>query len=265
MRPMAEAVAGAGCPVALSVAAPAGTSGGASVGVPVDVVRVAPGRDTDPGLAAFVAAPAFPCVGAKSALAKEQLLTFAAHDLGCPDQDAAIHAALLGFIADGRRARAPFRSFAVVFAGPTTLDEAGFEACLWQRLQALSDIDVARGFAYDHRVSADPRDANFAMSFGEEAFFIVGLHPAASRPARRFAHPTLVFNRHDQFEQMRATGTYDKMREVIIRRDVAYSGTSNPMLAAFGKVSEARQYSGRAVGGEWSCPFRRSAGATAER
>ena len=40
-----------------------------------------------------------------------------------------------------------------------------------------------------------------------------------------------------------------------IERDVEVSGAPNPMLARHGAVSEARQYSGRAVGSDWSCPF----------
>ena len=92
-------------------------------------------------------------------------------------------------------------------------------------------------------------------SFGGEAFFVVGLHPHASRPARRFDTPAMVFNLHDQFEQLRATGRYDKLRETIIDRDVALAGSANPMLASHGSISSARQYSGRAVGAEWRCPF----------
>ena len=33
-----------------------------------------------------------------------------------------------------------------------------------------------------------------------EAFFVVGQHPGASRTARRYTRPTLIFNLHDQFE-----------------------------------------------------------------
>ena len=96
---------------------------------------------------------------------------------------------------------------------------------------------------------------NISLSFGGEAFFIVGLHPRASRPARRFERPVQVFNLHDQFEKLRAAGVYDKMRSTIVARDVALAGSPNPRLAQHGVVSEARQYSGRAVGGQWRCPF----------
>jgi len=88
-------------------------------------------------------------------------------------------------------------------------------------------------------------------------FFVVGLHPRASRPARRFDKPTLVFNLHDQFVRLRESGGYEKMRKTIVERDIALAGSSNPMLSRHGEGSEARQYSGRAVEDDWQCPFTR--------
>ena len=84
----------------------------------------------------------------------------------------------------------------------------------------------------------------------------MGLHPRASRPARRFERPVLVFNLHDQFEQLREQRRYERMRAKIIDRDVALAGSPNPMLARHGTISEARQYSGRNVWEpDWACPF----------
>ena len=65
----------------------------------------------------------------------------------------------------------------------------------------------------------------------------------------------MVFNLHDQFEQLREQGRYEKLRAAILDRDVAVAGTINPMLTRHGELSEARQYSGRAVGNDWQCPF----------
>jgi FPC/CPF motif-containing protein YcgG len=148
-----------------------------------------------------------------------------------------------------------FQSLVVLFEEGAPDDEAGFEAQLWERLQSLTDKDQWLGQPADPRVAHDPGDPHFAMSFGGEAFFVVGLHPHASRPARRFETSAMVFNLHDQFEQLRMTGRYNKLRETILDRDVALAGTSNPMLADHGSLSAARQYSGRAVGAEWRCPF----------
>ncbi|MGN5373937.1 guanitoxin biosynthesis heme-dependent pre-guanitoxin N-hydroxylase GntA [Sphingomonas hankookensis] len=198
---------------------------------------------------------AFPCVGAKSAMAKGTLDVLACSRIDSAWDDVRIHDALMRLAENYRRDRAMYRSFAVIFDGPDDLSETDFERALWQRVQSLSDKDVWRGQDYDARVSTDPDNPHFSLSFGGEAFFIVGLHPRASRPARRFERPTLVFNLHDQFERLRAEGKYETMREKILVRDEALAGSRNPMLARHGAASEARQYSGRVVDERWSCPF----------
>lgn len=198
---------------------------------------------------------AFPCVGAKAALARGTLEVLTARGLTTAWDDVRIHDRLLHFAAAYRREPKLFRSLAVVFEGPTDLSEDEFETHLWARIQSLSDKDLWRGQDYDARVSSDPDDPHFSLSFGGEAFFVVGLHPRSSRPARRFERPVLVFNLHDQFEQLRAQGKYEGMREKILLRDEALAGSRNPMLARHGEVSEARQYSGRMVGEQWRCPF----------
>ncbi|MGY2047605.1 guanitoxin biosynthesis heme-dependent pre-guanitoxin N-hydroxylase GntA [Methylobacterium sp. JK268] len=205
----------------------------------------------------FVRRPVFPCVGAKSALGRGQLRVVVAGDLACGRDDDRLYPALLAFVARCRAAPGLFQSFAVVFAGPTALTEEAFERHLWTRLQALSDRDSRTGLPYDHRVRADPDDPHFGLSLGGEAFFVVGLHPGASRPARRFEVPVLVFNLRDQFERLRAEGRYEGLRAAILERDRAWTGSINPMLARHGEASEARQYSGRLVGEGWTCPFRR--------
>lgn len=66
----------------------------------------------------------------------------------------------------------------------------------------------------------------------------------------------VVFNLHAQFEELREAGRYEKLRSSILQRDEVLAGSANPMLARHGEVSEARQYSGRAVDESWRCPFR---------
>lgn len=197
----------------------------------------------------------FPCVGAKAALAKGTLEVFGCTRIDSAWDDVRIHDALLRFAQAYRRDKTMYRSFAVVFDGPDDLSEAAFERALWQRVQSLSDKDVWRGQEYDARVSPDPENPHFSLSFGGEAFFVVGLHPNSSRPARRFERPAMVFNLHDQFERLRAEGKYESMREKILVRDEALAGSRNPMLAPHGTSSEARQYSGREVDAGWRCPF----------
>ena len=203
----------------------------------------------------FIADPQFPCVGAKSALSKGQLCTIVVDEIGSHANDNRIHAALLGFIARYRANPELFQSFVVIFAGGHDYDEEAFERHLWARAQALCDHDAEIGHGWDGRVTADADDPHFSLSVAGEAFFVVGLHPNASRPARRFRAPVLVFNLHDQFERLRREGRYEKLRDSILKRDEALSGSVNPMLARHGAASEARQYSGRVVGDDWRCPF----------
>ncbi len=205
---------------------------------------------------AFVKSPEFPCVGAKSALGKDQMVIVEAGDIRCPRDDRKIYEALAEFAGDFKTNPALFRTFVVLFDTAETLSETAFEQALWTRVQALHGLDMARGFAWDARVSADSNDPAFSLSFAGEAFYLVGLHPGASRPARQFSIPALVFNAHAQFEQLRADGRYESLRERIIDRDVAIAGSANPMLARHGEISEARQYSGRAVDDTWKCPFK---------
>ena len=205
----------------------------------------------------FIQQSDFPCVGAKSALAKGTLNVLVARDMRSNWDDRRIYDGITQ-VADAYRAdRELFQSFAVIFEGPVNLDEKTFEHFLWARAESLTNKDTWLGESHDARVSSDPDNPHFSLSFGEEAFFIVGLHPRASRPARRFERPVLVFNLHDQFEQLREQGRYERMRSKIIERDVALARSSNPMLARHGTISEARQYSGRNVReAAWVCPFK---------
>lgn len=203
----------------------------------------------------FIEAMEFPCVGAKSALARNMLHTYCARSLTSAWDDVAIHEALFQWSRAYAENPEGLRSFAVLFQGPGNLSEEEFEHALWTRVQSLADKDAWRGQDYSEAVSNDPDDPHFSLSFGGKAYFVVGLHPEASRKARRLPFPALVFNLHDQFETLREEGRYERMRERILERDKEFSGSINPMLARHGEASEARQYSGRAVGDDWQCPF----------
>ena len=178
-----------------------------------------------------------------------------ARDIQSSWDDLRIYAALLRFATSYRVDPKLFQSFVVLFEAPSHISESAFEQIMWTRIQSLSDKDAWHGQTYDDRVSSDPESPHFSLSFGGEAFFVVGLHPNASRAARRFEAPALVFNLHDQFERLREQNRYEGLRANIIERDVAVAGFPNPMLTRHGEISEARQYSGRDVGRSWTCPF----------
>jgi FPC/CPF motif-containing protein YcgG len=209
----------------------------------------------------FINKKEFPCVAAKTALTFQQIKYLVVAHLACPKDDAAILEFIYDFVDTYRQSDKLYHSAAVIFKGPEAPNEAMFEELFWQRMQALSNLDAQR-YGYDRRVVADPSSSDFSFSLKEEAFFVIGLHPGSSRPARQFAYPTLVFNPHAQFEQIRNNGRYNNIRDTIRTRDVAYSGSINPMLQDYGEASEAYQYSGKAYDNSWKCPFLSQHGST---
>jgi FPC/CPF motif-containing protein YcgG len=208
---------------------------------------------------AFVAAPRFPCVGSKAALARDAIRMHEFARLGDRGNDAPLLDALAGFarmVDAADPAASTVHSFVALFDGPQDTDERRFEALLWSQLQRLHDLDVRRGTRWAADVGRNPDDPRFSLSLAGHPFFVIGLHPGASRLARRFEWPALVFNSHRQFEQLRADGRYPKMQAATRARDTALQGSINPNLADFGAAAETRQYSGREVGPDWTCPLR---------
>ena len=196
----------------------------------------------------------FPCLGAHTALANNCIRFYVADQMSSAAKDEAILNFLYAFIDDVRQANDRFYSAVVLFRGPDIHQEDEFEDMMWKRLQAMSDMD-SNVYGYDLRVDMDPASPHFSFSLKEEAFYIIGLHGASSRKARRFPYPALVFNAHVQFERLRAENHYEKMQQVIRKRDIRYSGSVNPMLSDFGETSEVIQYSGRAYDKDWKCPL----------
>lgn len=202
----------------------------------------------------FIADKSFPCVGAKSALNKDRMRLSRFGTMASLDSTQALWRALIRYSQEFSDPGSVPVSFVAVFNDPET-DEAGFESLLWRQLQALHDHDHDKGIVWDRSVSNDPSKVDFSFSVGGRAFFVVGLHSGASRMARRTPFPCIVFNFHNQFESLKASGKYAGMQDAIRTRDTALQGTVNPVLARFGEASEAVQYSGRAADGAWKCPF----------
>ncbi|MEO6649189.1 MAG: guanitoxin biosynthesis heme-dependent pre-guanitoxin N-hydroxylase GntA [Chitinophagaceae bacterium] len=203
----------------------------------------------------FLHAREFPCVAARAAIDKQQVKCLVVDHMACPKDDIEILHFLYDFIDNYRSSSEFFHSASVIFKEPTSINEDLFDVLLWQRLQALSNLDALK-YGYDRRVAADPSSPQFSFSLKEEAFFIIGLHPASSRQGRRFNYPTLAFNPHAQFEQLRETNRYTKMKNIVRKRDIAFSGSINPMLEDYGESSEVYQYSGRVYDNKWQCPLK---------
>jgi len=158
----------------------------------------------------------------------------------------------------------PFTTFIAMFDGPVATSEADFERLMWRHLGRLHDHDRRR-FEWDPTVSADPADPRFSFSVAGSAFFIVGMHPKASRIARMTSLPTLVFNRHEQFEELRRRRQMARFTEIIRARDRRMQGHPYATLAHYGDISEARQYAGREAAADWQCPFVPRAAPTADQ
>lgn len=206
--------------------------------------------EVDGALESMVLHPDYPCLGARSVFNRDRATVVALGEMASEEATRGLHDALRDFGRDTDQS-AGFASFVAVFPDTVVDDEGQFESLLWRQLEKLHEADRQ---PWNPQVSDDPGNPHFAFSVAGTAYFVVGLHPAASRIARRTPLPTLVFNLHQQFEDLRASDRFERMRDTIRRRDTALQGDVNPMVADHGAGSEARQYSGRAVPTDWAAP-----------
>ncbi len=216
------------------------------------IPRVLSDGETVRAFEAFIERKSFPCLGAKAALERRALDCVCADDISSASSDRRIAEQLQSFALQAKGDDV-FISLALLFPGSPLLSEIAFETALWQRLRGIHEIDRTE-HNWDSNVSEDPASPHFSMSAGGKGFFVIGMHPRATRRARRFRFPVMIFNLHSQFETLRADGRYEKLQRAIAARDVMFSGSTNPMLADHGQRSEARQYSGRSVDEDWVCP-----------
>lgn len=196
----------------------------------------------------------FPCVAARSAINRKTYRFGVYERFGSADAALALCHDLYEFGHEMGRDPERFTTFIASFKETLDPGEVRFESLLWQQLQLMHGID-SRYFSWDTSVSKDPANPNFSFSIGGRAYFVVGLHPSASRLARVTTVPCLAFNPHDQFEHLKSSGKYAQLQKAIRQRDVAIQGSVNPVLTEFGQAAESRQYSGRAVPRQWTCPF----------
>ena len=155
----------------------------------------------------FVRRADFPCVGAKAALNRGGIRFVVGRDFTSAWDDLRILPSLHAIARDYRADPVPFQSLVVMWETGAPHDEQELRTGLVDAASSRSATRMTGSASMpDPRVAHDPEDPHFAMSFGGEAFFVVGLHPHASRPARRFIVPAMVFNLHDQFERLARRG-----------------------------------------------------------
>lgn len=206
-------------------------------------------------LQAHVSDVNYPCVMARSVFNRDAFRMSTYGRLGDPRNAEMLCNDLHQFSAEFPVPVSGAVSFLACFDGPSAADEASFERQLWSQLQSLHRVDK-RCFDWAPEVDSDPASPNFSFSVAGRGFFVIGMHPGASRLSRRTPMPVIVFNLHEQFVELRTTGKFEGIRDTVRSRDERLQGSINPMAADFGAGSEAAQYSGRAVGTDWECPFR---------
>jgi FPC/CPF motif-containing protein YcgG len=196
--------------------------------------------------------PSFACMLGASAVRRGDYRFHSYPRLGFPESADALSVDLAAFIDEYPLTPGRYATCVASFQEPGGISATAFEDLLWHTLQLLHERDEE---AWDPSVSSDPDDAGFSFSFHGRAFFVVGLHAGSPRWTRRLAFPTLVFNAHEQFEDLRRSGRFPQAQQTIRKRDTKLQGSPNPALAEYGRESEARQYAGRLVSPDWQCPF----------
>ena len=146
-------------------------------------------EDLTASLTGMVEHEEFPCLGARSVFRRENATIHVYDELAGETATRALLQDLSAF-AQTVDTAGGFASFVAIFRGPTEIDERAFERLLWTQLHLLNADDDSE---WNDDVSSNPIDEHFAFSVAGTAFFVVGLHPGASRDARRtrLAHPGL--------------------------------------------------------------------------
>jgi FPC/CPF motif-containing protein YcgG len=198
----------------------------------------------------MILSPAFPCLGGTGAVRRGDYRFAVYGPLGSDEAIWQCASDLAQFLVESPPHSNPVAVFVVAFHGPLIATEAGFEASLWQHLRGIHRLDPWLEATQCENRETEDGDPGFF--FGDRDFFIVGLHPASSRWARRFGWPILVFNALTHSDQLRISGKYDRMREKILARDHRLQGIDNPSLS----FSQISQFSGRGVGADWQCPVK---------
>src|SRR4051812_26516135 len=109
----------------------------------------------------FVAAPSFPCVGAKSALTRGRIDFEVCDRLGSPQSAQVICNSLARFSAAHPDPGTDPVSFVTLFR-EHVCGEDDFHRRLWMQLQAIHDLDVVK-HPWAPDVSDDPSSADFSF------------------------------------------------------------------------------------------------------
>jgi len=196
----------------------------------------------------------YPCVAAIQSFYKKDYRVGLYKNFGQGTHSYELGRDLLRFRDQQKSTQSPFLSFWAVFDNSDDLSEAEFERGLWRELSYMTSYPEFIG-SWDPHFSSNPEDKNFCFSLDGTAYYVVGLHPHASRLGRRFPQPTLIFNIYDQFRDLADKGQFFNMVKTNRQREKLYQGNLNPMVEAYGETWESIQFSGQNNSSDWKCPF----------
>lgn len=202
----------------------------------------------------FILQDGYPCIGAQAAANGKSLSVGIFKKMNDGDTPKELAYGLLEYLIGLKNSPSNYLTYVAVFPFDSFDSEEAFENGIWRLITELHELDREH-FDWSPKVGSDPSKKNFSFSFGGKGFFLVGMHPGSSRKARRFKYPTIAFNLHEQFENLRKKGRYEVMKKATRNNELQFDGSINPMLNDFGKGLEAPQYSGRHVAKDWKCPF----------
>ena len=205
-------------------------------------------------IAALVGQKFYPCVAAVQSVAKKDYVVHEAREFGTGVDRDGIRKAICDYLRSWMKTRSTTYTLWLTYPNDQVTTEDEFEQRMWSQLSNFTSLeereqDWAPGW------SQDPKDPNFTLCIGGQAFFVVGLHPLSSRPARRFPYPAIVLNAFEQFEDLTRQGAYEAMVEKNRQREIRFSGDLNPMVEEHGDKWESIQFSGKTNSSDWKCPF----------
>ncbi|MER7156739.1 guanitoxin biosynthesis heme-dependent pre-guanitoxin N-hydroxylase GntA [Streptomyces lydicus] len=202
----------------------------------------------------FIQTREFSCLGARAALKRDSITHRHYRRMGEASSAAENHRDLVEYVRTVRPLLSDqsFRTFVATFDEPGTVDELAYEGLIWQHLQLMHDLD-SRSFGLDKGATSDPALPNFGFHTGGHAFFVVGMHPGASRASRRFSASAIAFNSLAQFVLLGEK--FYSMQGAIRRRESKNNGSVNPSFTVYEYEQPARHFSGRFTEEDWQCPY----------
>jgi FPC/CPF motif-containing protein YcgG len=191
----------------------------------------------------FAGAQDFPCLAGRSIARTDQYAFCAYPDMKDPKIAQGLMHDMIRFqqefgiphdpIAQGHR----FRSFVATFRSPLPHTPIEGAEALYELLGNMHEVNK-KHYGWADGFSNNTDSPNFGYSSGDSAFFIASFHPGAYDVSRKSDINFVVFNSHAMLDALKAEGKFERLRDVIRKRQEHV----HPYLGDHGEVLEWRQY-----------------------